>query len=101
MNRSGEDVSDKVKAIALETVRVLEVVLCWAAALPFVLIALAGIILWEKAQKIGLTLSRLINQSTRRDQPVNNIPVEVAAGPHPGPAEFKSEKSKEAATSRL
>ena len=49
MNRSGEHLSEKVKAIASESVSVLEVVLCWAAALPIVLIALAGMMLWEKA----------------------------------------------------
>ena len=100
MNRSGENLGEKVKAIAWETVRVLEVVLCWAVALPIVLIALAGIILWEKAQKLGLALSTLVYQSTRRERPVNSIPLQAAVGPHPGPGEFKSGNSKEAATSR-
>jgi len=102
MNRSGENLNQKLKAIALETVKVLAVVSCWAAALPIVLTALAGMILWEKWQKIGLSLSRLIYQSTRRDQPGQGIPIKAAMGPHPSPGQqFKEEKSKEPATSRL
>jgi hypothetical protein len=61
---AGKNINDKVKAIALETVWVLEVILCWAVALPVVLIAFIGITLSEKAAKMGPTQSRLSSQLT-------------------------------------
>jgi hypothetical protein len=58
MNRSGKNLNDKVKAIALETVWVLEVILCWLVALPILLIVFFGFILWEKVEEMRLAQSR-------------------------------------------
>ena len=38
------------KAIAMETMRVLGVILCWAALLPVVLVSLLGIAVWDKVE---------------------------------------------------
>jgi len=58
MNRSSKNFNDKVKAIALETVWVLEVILCWVVALPVVLVGFVGVTLWEKAEKTRLAQSK-------------------------------------------
>jgi hypothetical protein len=52
----GKNLTDKVRVIALETVRVLAVILCWAVALPVVLVGFVGVILWEKAEKMAGTI---------------------------------------------
>jgi hypothetical protein len=58
MDQSGKGLNDKVKAIAMETFWVLEVILCWVVALPILLIVFLGLILWEKIEKMRLTQSR-------------------------------------------
>ena len=58
MSRSGKNLNDKVKAIALETVWVLVVILCWLVALPILLIIFFGRIMWEKVEKMRLAQSR-------------------------------------------
>jgi hypothetical protein len=66
MNRSGKNLNDKVKAISLETVWVLEVILCWVVALPVVLVGFVGVALWEKAEKMRLAQSRHPSKLTSR-----------------------------------
>src|SRR5882724_11228030 len=58
MDQSAKSLNDRVKAIAMETFWVLEVILCWVVALPILLIAFLGFILWEKIEKIRLPQSR-------------------------------------------
>jgi hypothetical protein len=58
MDQSGKGLHNKVKAIAMETLWVLEVILCWVVALPILLIVFLGLILWEKIEKMRLTQSR-------------------------------------------
>jgi hypothetical protein len=41
----------------METLWVLEVILCWVVALPILLIVFLGLILWEKIEKIRLAQS--------------------------------------------
>jgi len=58
MGQSDKGLNDRVKAMAMETFWVLEVILCWVVALPILLIAFLGFILWEKIEKIRLPQSR-------------------------------------------
>jgi hypothetical protein len=58
MDQSGKGLNDKVKAMAMETFWVLEVILCWVVALPILLIVFFGLILWQKIEKMRLTQSR-------------------------------------------
>src|SRR6266480_2836275 len=58
MDQSGKGLNDRVKAMAMETFWVLEVILCWLVALPILLIVFFGFILWEKIEKIRLAQSR-------------------------------------------
>ncbi len=46
--RLASRVCTQVKAIATESFWVVEVLLCWLVALPVVLLAFFGLILWEK-----------------------------------------------------
>jgi hypothetical protein len=58
MDQSGKGLHNKVKAIAMETLWVLEVILCWVVALPILLIVFLGLVLWQKIEKMRLTQSR-------------------------------------------
>ena len=58
MDQSDRGLNDRVKAMAMETFRVLEVILCWVVALPILLIVFFGFILWEKIEKMRLAQSR-------------------------------------------
>ncbi len=58
MDQSDKGLNDRVKAMAMETFRVLEVILCWVVALPILLIVFFGFILWEKIEKMRLAQSR-------------------------------------------
>ena len=58
MDQSGKGLNDKVKAMAMETFWVLEVILCWVVALPILLIVFFGLILWQKIEKMRLAQSR-------------------------------------------
>ena len=58
MDQSGKGFDDRVKAIAMETFWVLEVILCSVLALPILLIVFLGFILWERIEKIRLAQSR-------------------------------------------
>jgi len=58
MDESGKGFDDRVKAIAMETFWVLEVILCWVLALPILLIVFLGFILCEKLEKIRLAQSK-------------------------------------------
>ena len=58
MDESGKGFDDRVKAIAMETFCVLEVILCWVLALPILLIVFLGFILCEKLEKIRLAQSK-------------------------------------------
>ena len=57
--RLASRVCHQVKAIATESVRVVEVFLCWLVALPVVMLSFFGLILWEKIEAvIPVRLSR-------------------------------------------
>jgi hypothetical protein len=58
MDQSGKGCNDRVKAIAMETFWVLEVILCWVVAPPILLIIFFGLIMWEKIEKMRLVQSR-------------------------------------------
>ena len=58
MAQSGEGLDDRVKAMAMETFWVLEVILCWVVALPILLIVFFGLILCEKIERMRLAQSR-------------------------------------------
>ena len=58
MDQSGKGFNDRVKAMAMETFWVLEVILCWVVALPILLIIFFGLIMWEKIEKMRLAQSR-------------------------------------------
>ena len=50
--RLASRVCNQVKAIATESFWVVEVLLCWLVALPVVLLAFFGLILWEKIEAV-------------------------------------------------
>ena len=58
MDQSDRGLNDRVKAMAMETFWVLEVILCSVVALPILLIVFFGFILWEKIEKMRLAQSR-------------------------------------------
>jgi hypothetical protein len=58
MNQSGKGLNHKVKAMAMETFWVLEVIFCWVVALPILLFVFFGLILWEEIEKMRLAQSR-------------------------------------------
>jgi len=58
MDQSDRGLNDRVKAMAMETFWVLEVILCWVVALPILLIVFFGFILWEKIEKMRLAQSK-------------------------------------------
>ena len=73
MDQSDKGLNDRVKAMAMETFWVLEVILCWVVALPILLIAFLGFILWQKIEKIRLhnrgTLLEPTSRRVHRDLP--------------------------------
>ena len=66
MDQSDRGLNDRVKAMAMETFWVLEVILCWVVALPILLIVFFGFILWEKAEKMRPAQSRHPSKLTSR-----------------------------------
>jgi hypothetical protein len=65
--RLASRVCKQVKAIATESFLVVEVLLCWLVALPVVLLAFFGLILWEKIEAVIPVRLSFPNQFSRRN----------------------------------
>ena len=65
--RLASRVCNQVKAIATESFWVVEVLLCWLVALPVVLLAFFGLILWEKIETVIPVRLSFPNQFSRRN----------------------------------
>jgi hypothetical protein len=65
--RLASRVCHQVKAIATESVWVVEVLLCWLVALPVVLLSFFGLILWEKIEAVIPVRLSFPNQFSRRN----------------------------------
>jgi len=66
--RLASRVCHQVKAIATESVWVVEVLLCWLVALPVVLLSSFGLILWEKIEAVIPGRLSFPNQFSQEEQ---------------------------------